>query len=90
MKFIITSTSEKKYDCLKTHEERIKWEFTPTHPHEDDFDVLEIDSIDRLLLLIDELKEQEDSDTHIGGVIIDRWWRNQNYWEIEIYDGYRE
>ena len=89
MKFIITSTSGKKYDCFKTHEEKIKWS-NLTHTFEGNFDVLEIESLESLLALVDELKEREDEDAYIDGIVINRWLNNEDYWAIEIYDDYRE
>lgn len=58
--------------------------------------VCEVKSIKDLMNMVDKVNNEIDNEKgydkqyHIDGIIFGRSWFNEDYWELEIYDGYRE
>lgn len=91
MKFILSSTSGRIYDIPTTTETITKvvkdrrgneWNVERTE------NICEVNSIEDLMNMVDEINKETGKD--YGRIIVSRSWSNEGYWEMEIYDEYRE
>lgn len=95
MKFILTSTTGRMYDIPTTTEtitKHLKDRWGNERYVDRTVDICEVNSIEDLMNMVDSINNELGSDerNHIDGIIVNRSWFKEDYWELEIYDGYRE